>query len=60
MLQSTHKATFDPSGDYKVPKIYNWNVTVGRQLARDWMVHASYVGSRTNHLATSLQLNPAV
>ena len=52
--------TFDPSGDYQVPKIYNWNVTVERQLARDWMVHASYVGSRTNHLATSLQLNPAV
>jgi hypothetical protein len=52
--------TFDPSGDYKVPAIYNWNLTVERQMAKDWMVHASYVGSHTSHLATSLQLNPAI
>jgi hypothetical protein len=52
--------SFDPSGDYKVPVIYNWNLTLERQLAKDLMVHASYVGSHTSHLATSLQLNPAV
>lgn len=52
--------TFDPSGNYQVPAIYNWNVTVERQATKDWMFHGSYVGSRTNHLATSLQLNPAV
>ncbi|MGA2772233.1 MAG: carboxypeptidase regulatory-like domain-containing protein [Bryobacteraceae bacterium] len=52
--------TLDPSGDYKVPAIYNWNLTLERQIAKDWMVHASYVGSHTSHLATSLQENPAV
>ncbi len=52
--------TFDPSGNYKVPVTYNWNLTVERQLAKDWMVHASYVGSHSSHVATSLQLNPAV
>ena len=52
--------TFDPSGNYKVPVTYNWNVTVERQLAKDWMAHVSYVGSHSSHVATSLQLNPAV
>jgi hypothetical protein len=52
--------TFDPSGNYKVPVIYDWNLTLERQIAKGWMVHASYVGSHTSHLATSLQLNPAV
>ncbi len=52
--------SLDPSGNYQVPVIYNWNLTVERQLASDWMVHLSYVGSHTNHLATSLQLNPAI
>lgn len=52
--------SFDPSGNYQVPVIYNWNLTVERQLAKDWMAHVSYVGSHTSHLATSLQLNQAV
>jgi hypothetical protein len=52
--------SLDPSGDYKVPAIYNWNLTVERQLAKDWMLRLAYVGSHTSHLATSLQLNPAV
>jgi len=52
--------SLDPSGNNKVPAIYNWNLTVERQVAKDWMVHVSYVGSHTSHLATSLQLNPAV
>jgi hypothetical protein len=52
--------SLDPSGDYKVPAIYNWNLTLERQVAKNWMAHVSYVGSHTSHLATSLQLNPAV
>jgi hypothetical protein len=52
--------TLDPSGNYKVPAIYNWNLTVERQIGKNWMAHASYVGSHTSHLATSLQENPAV
>lgn len=52
--------SLDPSGDYKVPAIYNWNLTVERQVANDWLVRLAYVGSHTSHLATSLQVNPAV
>jgi hypothetical protein len=52
--------TFDPSGTYDVPVTYNWNVTVERQLGNDYKLRASYVGSHTSHLETSLALNPAV
>jgi hypothetical protein len=52
--------SLDPSGNYKVPAIYNWNFTLERQVAKDWMVHVSYVGSHSSHVATSLQENPAV
>jgi hypothetical protein len=52
--------TLDPSGNYKVPVIYNWNLTVERQIAKEWMARVAYVGSHTSHLATSLQENPAV
>ena len=50
----------DPSGNYKVPVTYNWDLTVERQIAKDWMAHISYVGSHSTHVATSLQENPAV
>jgi len=52
--------TLDPSGNYLVPVTYNWNLTAERQVAKDWMAHVSYVGSHSSHVATSLQLNPAV
>jgi hypothetical protein len=52
--------TFDPSGNYQVPVTYDWNLTLERQLAKNWLIRASYVGSHSSHIATSLQLNPAV
>jgi len=52
--------SLDPSGTYKVPVTYNWNVTVERQVAKDWLARLSYVGSHSSHVATSLQENPAV
>jgi len=52
--------SLDPSGNYQVPVTYNWNLTLERQLAKDWLIRASYVGSHSGHVATSLQLNPAV
>jgi Carboxypeptidase regulatory-like domain len=52
--------SLDPSGTYKVPATYNWNLTVERQIAKDWMVRIAYVGSHSSHVATSLQENPAV
>jgi Carboxypeptidase regulatory-like domain len=43
----------------QTPTVYNWNITIERQLRPDWLVRAAYVGSRTNHLIENIQLNPA-
>lgn len=52
--------SFDPSGTYQVPVTYNWNLTIERQLANNWLARIAYVGSHSSHVATSLQENPAV
>jgi Carboxypeptidase regulatory-like domain len=43
----------------QTPTVYNWNLTIERQLWPSWLVRAAYVGSRTNHLMENIQLNPA-
>lgn len=50
----------DPRGVYNTPSIYNWNLAVERQLPKDWLARVAYVGSRSNHLERSEELNPAV
>lgn len=42
------------------PLIYNWNLTVERQVTSDWLVRAAYVGSRGWHQRRTMELNPAV
>jgi outer membrane receptor protein involved in Fe transport len=37
-----------------------WNLTVQRQLASNWVATAAYVGSKGNHLFVGRELNPAV
>ncbi|MDQ1472059.1 MAG: hypothetical protein QOJ99_3539 [Bryobacterales bacterium] len=44
----------------QTPTVYNWNLTVERQLRADWLARVAYVGSRTNHLMENIQLNPAM
>lgn len=44
----------------QTPTVYNWNLTIERQLRANWLVRAAYVASRTNHLMENEQLNPAV
>ncbi|MGI8990779.1 MAG: carboxypeptidase regulatory-like domain-containing protein [Bryobacteraceae bacterium] len=44
----------------QTPTVYNWNLTIERQLRADWLARVAYVGSRTNHLMENEQLNPAV
>jgi hypothetical protein len=53
-------ATFDPNTSLRVPVAYNWNLTLERQLSQGWLVRAAYVGSRSNHIGETVQLNPAV
>jgi hypothetical protein len=42
------------------PRVQSWNVTVERQIGRDWGVSASYLGSHTDRLWMQIQLNPGV
>ena len=37
-----------------------WNLVIQRQLGKDWLVSASYLGSESVHLWDSFQVNPAV
>ena len=45
----------DPTN--RVPHIHAFNLTVGRQIARDLMVEVSYVGSRIGDLAVGRNIN---
>lgn len=51
---------FDPSGRYKVPATYQWNLTLERQLAAEFLLRVAYVGSHASHIRESVNLNPAV
>jgi hypothetical protein len=52
--------TLDPRGVYNVPSMFNWNLAVEHQLTKDWLTRIAYVGSRSNHLERSIELNPSV
>lgn len=52
--------SWDPNGKYQTSTVYNWNVTIERQVVPNWLARASYVGTRSTHLAEDIQLNPAV
>jgi len=51
---------YDPSGDFKVPVTYDYNLTVERQIAASWSVRVAYVGSGSRHQFVNLELNPSV
>lgn len=44
--------------DQKTTGVHAWNLSVQRQIGRDWLVSATYVGNQTQHLWVSSQLNP--
>ncbi len=52
--------SYDPTGTYKVPATYNWNLAVERQLSSNLLFRVAYVGSHSSHLLIPLELNPAV
>src|SRR5262249_31776200 len=57
-------AYFPPFGpyltlNYDMPatEVHSWNLSIQRQMGKDWLVSASYIGNETEHLWTSTQLN---
>jgi len=49
--------TYDPSGNYKVPTIYEWNLTLEHQLPWNVLARAGYVGSHSIHILETQFLN---
>jgi hypothetical protein len=49
--------TYDPSGNYKVPTIYEWNLTLERQLPWNILARGAYVGSQSRHILETQFLN---
>ncbi|HJZ81984.1 MAG TPA: TonB-dependent receptor, partial [Pyrinomonadaceae bacterium] len=51
--------SWDPINRYQAPTLNNWNLTFERQLPRNLLVRAGYVGSHSSHLTETLNLNPS-
>jgi hypothetical protein len=51
---------YDPSGNFRVPVTYDYNLTVEQQYAGGWASRLAYVGSASRHLFVNLEINPAV
>ena len=49
--------TYDPSGNYRVPTAYAYNLTVERQVPGNVLVRAAYVGSLSRHILETQFLN---
>jgi hypothetical protein len=54
----TFVLSWDPVNKYQPPTVYNWNLTIERQLPENVLVRAAYVGSHSSHLTETLNLNP--
>jgi len=60
-------APFLPFGNYFVidkdsptTTKHSWNLSVQKQMAADWLVSATYIGSHATHLWGSREINPAI
>ena len=57
LLTQVGRAVNFDDPQFEVPHIHQYNVTVSREITRNLMVEASYVGSRTRGLAISTLTN---
>ncbi len=42
------------------PYTQKWNLSIQRQLAKDWLVTATYMGDKATHYRSSIEANPAL
>jgi hypothetical protein len=66
-IRITKNSTFPTAGgyvsfplDYRQMYLNQWNLSVQRQVWKDWLLTVNYLGNSTLHLFTSNQANPAV
>ena len=46
--------------DYRIPQLITWNLRLERQVGKDWVVSAAYLGNKGSYLGIGMQENPAV
>ncbi|HVU48526.1 MAG TPA: carboxypeptidase regulatory-like domain-containing protein [Terracidiphilus sp.] len=51
---------YDPSGDFRVPVTYSYNLTIERELGAGFATRVAYVGSGSHHQFVNLEINPSV
>lgn len=51
---------FSISQDFRIPYVQNWNLNVQRQLSKEIMLQAGYVGSAGHHLSLLRNINAPV
>jgi hypothetical protein len=44
----------------KNPNVTSWNLSIQRQIGRDWLVSASYMGNQTAHMWVPRAINPSI
>src|SRR5262245_13033904 len=42
------------------PTTSSWNLSFQRQIGKDWLVTASYIGTQTSHMWSQKPVNPAI
>jgi len=60
-------STFSQFGSYNsyrtnhhAPYVYQWNLSIQRQIGNNWLVSANYLGNSTMHLLGDTEHNPAI
>ncbi len=46
--------------DTQTPTLQSWNLSLQREVARNWLASASYIGTAVRHIWGSTQINPAI
>ena len=46
--------------DVRTPATSSWNLSIQRQIATDWLLSASYLGTETAHIWSQKPINPAI
>ena len=63
-----HNIPFSANGTYVNSPMANfhpvymnqWNLSIQRQVGKDWLLTANYVGNNTIHMISGENMNPAV